>query len=99
MNFEFRVAYATLVGESLWLEIKMSAAKKVSCQILPMKWKDAQHWEIKIEAANVQLCEYRYIFKREDGLELAEFGEFREWHNAACDQHILFLDDWKSAGS
>ncbi len=99
MNFEFRVAYATLVGESLWLEIKMSAGKKVSCQILPMKWKDAQHWEMKIESANVQLCEYRYVLKREDGLELAEFGEFRESHNAVCDHDILFLDDWKSAGS
>jgi 4-alpha-glucanotransferase len=64
-----------------------------------MKWKDAQHWEVELEDEKVQLLEYRYVLRREDGLELAEFGDFRKWHGSAAGNSVLFLDDWKSAGS
>ncbi|MES2981105.1 MAG: 4-alpha-glucanotransferase [Verrucomicrobiota bacterium] len=99
MNFEFRVAYATVVGESLWLEMTMRVGKKTVRQVLPMKWKDAQHWELKVEAGKVEQLEYRYVFKREDGLELEEFGDVRKWQGEDATKHVLFLDDWKSAGS
>ncbi len=99
MNFVFRVAYATVIGESLWLEFTMHQGAKVIRQTLPMKWADAKHWEVRLEAGKLDSLEYRYVLKREDGLELVEFGEFREWHNAVVTNHVLFLDDWKSAGS
>ncbi len=99
MNFVFRVAYATVVGESLWLEMTLRDGKKAFCQQLPMKWKDAQHWEVKVETEKVEQLEYRYMLKREDGLELAEFGDFRKWHGEGVTKHMLLRDDWKSAGS
>lgn len=64
-----------------------------------MRWKDAQHWEMKLEDGNIQLMDYRYVLRREDGLELAEFGDFRKWHGGFAENSVLFLDDWKSAGS
>lgn len=64
-----------------------------------MRWKDAQHWEVKLEDGNIQLLKYRYVLRREDGLELAEFGDFRKWHAGFAGNSVLFLDDWKSAGS
>lgn len=99
MNFLFRVAYTTLVGESLWLEIKMQQGAKLFRQMLPMKWADGKHWEVKLEAGKLDSLEYRYVLKREDGLELVEFGDFRKWQNTVVKNHVLFCDDWKSAGS
>lgn len=97
MNFVFRVAYATVVGESLWLEISMRSGRQESRQMLPMEWRDAGHWEVKIDAEKITELEYRYVLKREDGLELAEFGDERIWQGNT--EHVVFLDDWKSAGS
>ena len=99
MNFVFRVTYATVVGESLWLEVTMHHGAKVIPQILPMKWADEKHWEAGLEAGKLDDLEYRYVLKREDGLELVEFGNFRKWHHAVVTNQVLFLDDWKSAGS
>ncbi len=99
MNFVFRVAYATVVGESLWLEVAMQGGANKSRQLLPMKWKDARHWEVKVEAKKIERLEYRYVLKREDGLELAEFGDARVWYGVDVSEHVFFLDDWKSAGS
>lgn len=98
MNFVFRVAYATVVGESLWLEMTMQVGKKALRQVLPMKWKDARHWEVTVDTKKVERLEYRYVLKREDGLELEEFGDYRLWQGDAAEEHLLFLDDWKSAG-
>lgn len=97
MNFVFRVAYATVVGESLWLEMTMHEGGEVSRQLLPMKWRDAGHWEVRVEAEKIDSLEYRYVLKRDDGLELAEFGDARAWQSGTGD--TFFLDDWKSAGS
>lgn len=93
MNFVFRVAYATVVGESLWLETNVGDDRKM----IPMRWKDARHWEVELDAVKITELEYRYVLKRDDGLELAEFGDVRIWQGAVGNVH--FLDDWKSAGS
>ncbi len=77
----------------------ISGEGRDSRRILPLRWKDAQHWEAKLEDGNIRLLEYRYVFRREDGLELAEFGDFRKWHGGFAGNSVLFLDDWKSAGS
>jgi 4-alpha-glucanotransferase len=97
MSLLFRVAYATVVGESLWLETIMQDGDDAPRQILPLHWKDSDHWELRIEAGNIERFEYRYLLKRDDGLELAEFGEWRECE--ITQKNIFFLDDWKSAGS
>jgi 4-alpha-glucanotransferase len=99
MNFVFRVSYTSVVGESLWLEITMYHGKKALRQMLPMQWKDAQHWELEVETEEVKRLEYRYVLKRKDGLELGEFGDSRKWDTAVVRNAVLFLDDWKSAGS
>lgn len=100
MNLVFRVAYATVVGESLWLEMSLHQGEKEFRQTLPMKWKDTQHWEVKVEAEKFERLEYRYVLKREDGLELAEWGDARIWQGSHDSvSRVVFLDDWKSAGS
>lgn len=97
MNLVFRVAYTTVVGESLWLEITVRDGEKEVSKMLAMQWKDARHWEAELEAEQVWRLEYRYVLKREDGLELAEFGDQRVWQGTMG--NMLFIDDWKSAGS
>lgn len=97
MSLLFRVAYATVVGESLWLETIMHDGGDSPRQILPLHWKDPDHWELRIEEGNIKRLEYRYLLRRDDGLELAEFGEWRECEITR--KNIFFLDDWKSAGS
>ena len=46
MTLEFRVAYGTVMGESLWLEMELGGIT----QELPMEWADAGHWELEVEA-------------------------------------------------
>ena len=102
MTLVFRVAYATVMGESLWLEMTLREGAKLFRQMLPMKWKDADHWELKV-AAKLEKggrLEYRYVLKREDGLELAEWGGMRLWSGGEGSMlRVAFLDDWRSAGS
>ena len=101
MTWIFRVAYGTVVGESLWLEMAMENGGEVTKQSLAMKWRDGGHWELEVDAeisGEVRL-EYSYIYKR-DGIELRE-PEGRVWDcvSALGEQRVLFVDDWRSAGS
>lgn len=96
MTLVFRVAYVTKVGESLWLEMALHEGGKEFAQVLPMKWKDAEHWEVEV-TAKLDRLEYRYVLKREDGLELREI-EGRVWQGGKTSR-VCFVDDWRSAGS
>lgn len=99
MELVFRVAYTTVVGESLWLEIILRAGESADCRVLPMKWHDAQHWELRVDMENSERLEYSYLVRREDGLEMRESGGMRHWHGEAPVKNMFLLDDWKSAGS
>jgi 4-alpha-glucanotransferase len=101
MVLEFRVAYATVVGESLWLEVVTHGSGEPFRQLLPMSWRDAQHWEAKVDAEleSGGSIAYRYVLRCEDGLELAEWGKMRNWKKSQPVECVIFLDDWRSAGS
>lgn len=98
----FRLAYSTVVGESLWLEQVVHGGGDSVRRLLPMSWRDDGHWEVRGSAGWVSgaWLEYRYLLRREDGLELEEWGGFRKWQ-AGCrtPATVMFLDDWRSAGS
>jgi 4-alpha-glucanotransferase len=95
MNMIFRVAYRTVIGESLWLEMDCGEGRRE----LAMRWVDDGHWET--EASGSGDLKYNYFLKREGyGVELGEWGGVRVWHGG-CNPppRLLFLDDWRSAGS
>lgn len=95
MILKFRVAYVTVKGESLWLEMEEDGVTR----LLAMEWLDSGHWEVAVDGeADLQ---YNYILKREGyGMKLREWGGARSWERGAeSDGEILFLDDWKSAGT
>jgi 4-alpha-glucanotransferase len=94
MRCVFRVAYRTVVGESLWLEMESGG---VRCE-LPMSWADADHWEVEVEVAPGTL-RYAYVYKR-DGITLRE-AAVREWasQGGSPPQCVRFLDEWRSAGT
>ncbi len=99
MKWTFRVAYGTVAGESLWVEIAMRVGGSVLRQTLPMKWRDPWHWELEVDAevTGDMRLEYSYVYKR-DGVELRE-PEGRVWEGGREGQRVLFVDDWRSAGS
>ncbi len=101
MVLMFRVAYATVVGESLWLERMVHELGGTSRQVEPMVWKDTGHWELEVNAEleSGERMEYRYVLKREDGLELPEWGGMRAWSKIDTAESVMFVDDWRSAGS
>ena len=92
MRCVFRVAYRTVVGESLWLEMESGG---VRCE-LPMSWADADHWEVEVAPGTLR---YAYVYKR-DGITLRE-AAVREWvsQGGSPPQCVRFLDDWRSAGT
>ena len=93
MKYLFRLAYRTVGGESLWLEIETSGGKRE----VPMRWADEEHWEVEWEHDGGAL-RYGYIYKR-DGITLQE-PQMREWQgDDKTPQNVLFLDDWRSAGT
>ncbi len=93
MTLVFQVAYRTVVGESLWLEMDGGQ--------LPMRWADEGHWEVEVslEAVADLRVAYSYLH-RSDGITLREAGE-REWvwQGASPPARVLFQDDWRSAGT
>ena len=100
MKLVFRLAYSTVNGESLWLEYGIRDCGTVKKETLPMIWEDAGHWVIQVglEVPEGAALEYRYVLRRDDGLELKEWGEMR----CCClvpESTLTFLDDWRSAGS
>lgn len=95
MKCVFRVAYRTVDGESLWLEMESGG---VRCE-LPMCWADADHWEVEVEVAPGTL-RYAYIYKR-NSITLREAAA-REWvwqGGSTPPSRVLFQDDWRSAGT
>jgi 4-alpha-glucanotransferase len=95
MTCVFRVAYRTVFGESLSLEISSGGAKRE----VPMRWADEGHWEAEVEGDFTSL-RYAYLYKRE-GIALRETAE-REWRwQGRCTPppRVLFQDDWRSAGT
>ncbi|MFD2255098.1 4-alpha-glucanotransferase [Luteolibacter algae] len=111
MNLVFRVAYRTVVGESLWLKMGLAGESGLIKQTVPMKWKDAEHWEVQLEVeirGEVRL-EYEYVLKRAvetaENSPSAEEVTVREWGGARklplseTRSRVLMLDDWRSAGS
>lgn len=97
MKFVFRVAYRTVIGESLWLQMKSRHEGEIANRLLPMRWSDMNHWQIEIE--DESSFEYRYVFRRDDGLELPEHGDFRKWQACTDGGSVILADDWRSAGS
>lgn len=101
MTWVFRVAYRTEVGESLWLEMAVHIGGNMMKQLLPMEWKDAEHWKLEVdtELHGAVRLEYCYVYKRE-GIALRE-PKNRLWEcgSALGQKRVLFMDDWISAGS
>ena len=99
MKLGFRVAYGTVMGESLWLEIGSGGVVRS----LPMEWAGDGYWEVEVEAEeeDVDGLKYNYILKREGfGVELREWGGVREIAFAGGEMgDIFFQDDWRSAGA
>lgn len=93
MKLVFRVAYRTVMGESLWLGM---AGGQVA-----MEWADEGHWEAEVEWPGDAALEYNYVLKREgNGAELREWGGVREVPVPGGDAgKLVFLDDWRSAGT
>ena len=96
MILKFRVAYGTVMGESLWLEVECGGMVRE----VAMEWADAGHWEAEVEAEEGGL-RYNYVLRREGfGMELREWGGARcREVGAECADAIVFLDDWRSAGT
>lgn len=96
MKCVFRVAYRTVIGETLWLEICSEGAAER--RELPMRWVDGGHWEVEVECADEPL-RYGYVYKR-DGITLREPAA-REWawQGGSPPPRVRFLDDWRSAGT
>lgn len=94
MKCVFRVAYRTVWGESLWLEVETSGGVRE----LPMRWVDEWHWEVETDCLE-QPLRYGYLCKR-DGIVLRE-AEVREWvvPGGSPPPRVLFLDDWRSPGA
>lgn len=101
MTWIFRVAYGTVVGESIWLEIALESQSGAMCQTIPMRWADDGHWEAEVEAevkGDARL-EYAYSLHR-DEIKLQEWGGPRHLEiNHSAGEKVVFLDDWRSAGS
>ena len=98
MTCVFRVAYRTVVGESLWLEMEVKSGGAAVKQQLPMRWADRDHWEVEVEVAPGTL-RYAYVYKR-DSVTLREAAA-REWvwQGGSPPPRVRFLDDWRSAGT
>lgn len=92
MTCVFRLAYRTVVGESLWLEVESGGVKSE----VAMRWADEGHWEVEIEVGFTPL-RYGYVYKR-DGVALRE-AEERMWDGGGELGRVLFQDDWRSAGT
>ncbi len=101
MTWTFRVAYGTVVGESLWLRIEAQIGGTVQTLELPMECRDEAHWEFTMEVESAERVSYNYVLKRkgEQVLELAEWGGMREMDLSGVEGSLLFLDDWRSAGT
>lgn len=101
MILKFRVAYGTVVGESIWLEIALESEGGAMRQMIPMHWADDGHWEAEVETevrGNTHL-EYGYALHRDD-VKLKEWGGLRNLEiNTSTGGKVIFLDDWRSAGS
>ncbi|MGJ8633897.1 MAG: 4-alpha-glucanotransferase, partial [Luteolibacter sp.] len=73
----------------------------VTKQLVPMKWRDAGHWEVEIsvDASQGTRLEYEYIYRNGE-TEVKEWGGARvvDFSNNHYEK-ILFSDDWRSAGS
>lgn len=102
MTWVFRLAYGTVTGESLWLEMETRYGAAVEWQTVPMRWVDAGHWEVEIDTlvkGNLSLG-YSYLYRR-DSITLRETVR-REWawqDGLPLPSHILFQDDWRSSGA
>lgn len=100
MTWKFRVAYGTVVGESIWLDIAFQSESGSMRQLIPMRWVDDGHWETEVEAEvkGDALLEYAYSLHR-DEVKLKEWGGYRRFTNSASlEDKVVFLDDWRSAG-
>lgn len=66
-----------------------------------MRWADEGHWELELSAkmARTTVLEYKYVYKR-GAIRLEETGS-RLWKpkQTPTDHRIMFLDDWRDAGS
>jgi hypothetical protein len=51
MTWVFRLAYGTVTGESLWLEMETRSGAAVERQTVPMRWVDEGHWEVEVDTA------------------------------------------------
>jgi len=91
MNLVFRVAYRTVFGEDLFLDLKRGEV----VERVAMRWVDDGHWEVELETKGE--FEYQYVYKRGE-VELGEWGGWRKWAGSSK-KRVTFLDDWRSAGS
>ena len=102
MTWVFRLAYGTVTGESLWLEMETRSGAAVERQTVPMRWVDEGHWEVEVDTAtngNFSLG-YTYLYRR-DSVMLREPVR-REWawqDGSPPPSRLLFQDDWRSAGT
>lgn len=102
MTCVFRVAFKTMVGESLWLEVETRSEGAAAKRELPMRWVDERHWEVELntEAAAEFALDYSYVYR--SGETTLREPVKREWSwqgRSTPPPHVLFQDDWHSAGT
>ncbi|MEP2776873.1 MAG: 4-alpha-glucanotransferase [Luteolibacter sp.] len=101
MIWKFRVAYRTVIGESIWLEMALESESGSMRHVMPMRWADDGHWEAEVEAEvrGTACLEYGYSLRRDEA-KLKEWGGLRSLEiNETTGNKIVFLDDWRSAGA
>ncbi|MDP4847279.1 MAG: 4-alpha-glucanotransferase [Akkermansiaceae bacterium] len=101
MIWKFRVAYGTVIGESVWLEMALESEGGSMRHVMPMHWADDGHWQAEVEAEvrGSARLDYGFSLRRGD-VKLKEWGGLRSFEiNETSGEKIVFLDDWRSAGA
>lgn len=102
MTWKFRLAYATVVGESMWLEMSLASEAGTITQTLPMHWVDHDHWEIEVgvETKGHLVLDYGYLMRGNLGERREWGGGGRSWNASESPPgKIFFHDEWITAGS
>lgn len=101
MKIVFTVSFATRPGQSLWLDLAVDGV--ADRRMLPMRWRDAGHWETSLDlplAAPARVVYHYQLRQEENGVALDEWLSPREIEvdPAVCGT-LVCLDTWSSAGT
>ncbi len=103
MKFVFRVAYQTVVGQSLSIKIKACCQGKTKVIQHLMFWHDSGHWRLELNLDTKSDTKYTYQYEIDDqGAISEEWGCYREFPQIDCvapEEKVFCIDAWRSAGN